>query len=282
MPTKTLRITSREIVNLSDDMPLVAGTPYLVSATVLALVADVADGEEFPAGGHPILPGHDLEIEAQAGSTIQARGTVPRWPRRRDGGGLMIRGANRGRGDGGAAAPVLYLWGHGQDVRIPNPAADRQTLRAGGNVRFKFLPLPQERFFGATNALVEVLAADDISSEIDALQTETAAHRDRSVIGLPTGLWTLRFWGASALSGETSASGQIRRVNAETDDLIVTTNLGYGTPAGNADASGVAMVLPMEVEEFEVVSPEQFTFLALGLGTGGDSWSCFLRLEKLA
>lgn len=74
MPTKALRITGREIVNLTDDMPLVDGTPYLVSATVLVLVANVADGAEFPAGGHPVLPGHDLEIEAEAGSTIQARG----------------------------------------------------------------------------------------------------------------------------------------------------------------------------------------------------------------
>ena len=65
----------REIVNLTEDVPLVDGTSYLVSATVLVLVAEVADGEEFPAGGHPILPGHDLEIEAEAGSTIQARGT---------------------------------------------------------------------------------------------------------------------------------------------------------------------------------------------------------------
>ena len=36
MPTKTLLITGREIVNLTEDVPLVAGTSYLVSATVLA------------------------------------------------------------------------------------------------------------------------------------------------------------------------------------------------------------------------------------------------------
>lgn len=193
---------------------------------------------------------------------------------------MAIRGANRGRG----GAPVLYLWGHGQDLRIPNPdAANRQTQRTGGNIRFKFLPLPQERFFGATNALVEVLAAADISSEIDALAGETAAHRDRSVIRLAAGIWSLRFWGASALSAETSCSGQIRRVNVGDDDLILTTNLGYGT-AVSADGSGVGMVLELVVEEFEVASPgEQLSFLAFGAnGTNGDAWSCFLRLEKLA
>ena len=44
--------------------------------TVLVLVAEVADGEEFPDGGHPIGPGYDnLEVTAEAGSTHQARGT---------------------------------------------------------------------------------------------------------------------------------------------------------------------------------------------------------------
>ena len=65
MPTKALLIRGRRIVNLTEDVPLVAGTSYLVSATAdRVVVAEVADGEEFPAAGHPIRPGHDLEIEA--------------------------------------------------------------------------------------------------------------------------------------------------------------------------------------------------------------------------
>ena len=73
MPTKALLIRGRQIVNLTEGVPLVAGTSYLVSATVdLVIVAEVADGEEFPDGGHPVKP--HLEIEAKAGTTLQARG----------------------------------------------------------------------------------------------------------------------------------------------------------------------------------------------------------------
>ena len=74
MPTKDLPIRGRQIVNLTEGMLLVAGTSYLVSAPTAALVvvAEVADGEQFPDGGHPLEP--HLEIEARAGSTLQARG----------------------------------------------------------------------------------------------------------------------------------------------------------------------------------------------------------------
>ena len=73
MPTKTLQLRGSQIVNLTEDVPLVAGTSYLVSATAeQVVVAEVADGEEFPDGGHPVKP--HLEIEAKAGTTLQARG----------------------------------------------------------------------------------------------------------------------------------------------------------------------------------------------------------------
>ena len=67
------------------------------------------------------------------------------------------------------------------------------------------------------------------------------------------------------------------------DDTVLSTNIGYGTSPGGLDTSAVAMHLDMYVQEFEVAVSEQLTFLAFGVnGTGGASWSCFLRLEKLS
>ena len=140
--------------------------------------------------------------------------------------------------------------------------------------------MPQERFFGASDDLVEILASADISTDIDILTGETVAHRDRSVIRLAAGLWNLRFWGASALSGDTTATGQILKVEVAEDDAVLTTNLGYGQPV--VTTSAVGMVVEMEIEELELDGTEQLTFIASGVsGTGGDAWSCFLRLEKL-
>ena len=184
------------------------------------------------------------------------------------------------RGDGGGHPPVLYLWGTGQNERVPEPAAGRQSQR-GQDVRFKFLPIPQERFFDSSDDLVEILASADISTDIDILTDETVAHRDRSVIRLAAGLWNLRFWGASALSGDVNAAGQILKVEVAEDDAVLTTNLGYGTPVPTESA--VAMVLEMDIEELELDGSEQLTFAAFGVNNaGGNSWSCFLRLEKQA
>ena len=98
--------------------------------------------------------------------------------------------------------------------------------------------------------------------------------------GLLPGIWNVRFWGASALSGDTSVAGQILKVMEAEDDAVLSTNLGYGTPVGSASAVG--MVLPMEMEELELDGTEQLTFIGWGVGgTDGDEWGCFVRLEKV-
>ena len=175
---------------------------------------------------------------------------------------------------------MLYLWGTGQTERVPEPDTGRQIQR-GAAVRFKFLPLPQERFFDASDDLVEILASADISTDIDIFTGETVEHRDRSVIRLAAGLWNLRFWAASALSGDVSAKGQILRVTGAEDDAVLTTDISYGTPV--PAESAVGMIAEMEIGELELDGTEQLTFVAVGVNNnGGDSWSCFLRLEKQA
>ena len=175
---------------------------------------------------------------------------------------------------------MLYLWGNGQDERIPEPDSSRRQTRRGQDVRFKFLLLPQERFFGATDDLVEVLTSDAISGDIDILTSETAAHRNRSVIRLAAGLWNIRFWGTSELTADTTAKGQILRVTVDEDDAVLTTDISYGTL--HTDTTTIGMVLEMEIEELELDGTEQLTFIASGVnGEGGDSWGCSLRLEKL-
>ena len=71
-------------------------------------------------------------------------------------------------------------------------------------------------------------------------------------------------------------------MEADTDDQILTANLGYGTSPGS-DTTTVAMHLEMDVREYEIVGePQQLSWLAFGVnGAGGDSWACFLRIEKL-
>ena len=70
MATRAIPVAVGEIVNLTADVPLVAGTSYYVSVRGLAEIAEVNDGDSFPSSGH--LP--PLDVEAKAGSSIQCRG----------------------------------------------------------------------------------------------------------------------------------------------------------------------------------------------------------------
>lgn len=175
-------------------------------------------------------------------------------------GGLYGKG-----GGGGAKNPVSYYYGKDQTKRV----GENYTPGGSGGRRLaEFKATADEVYNGGKTDLLTILDGSDVSN------LDITDAPDNTVLQLPKGRYHLFLDGYSASASQAGFRIELRQVQMNADDTILTHTAGFATGSSPANVT-----YQLEYHDFVVAGTEQFYF---EFPIHGDrARSHFLRIEKV-
>ena len=177
-----------------------------------------------------------------------------------------IVGGYYGIGEGGGKNPVAYYYGKDQTKRV----GENYTPGGEGNDRLaEFKTTADEVHDGGKRDLLILTNASDAPN----IDLENAP--DNSILQFPVGRHHLLFQGYSEVTGQGAFRVDLRKIQAETDDTLVTHATGWSMAASPART-----VYQLIWPDF-VVTDDTEKFYFLFPVAGGSNRSHFLRIETV-
>jgi len=176
-----------------------------------------------------------------------------------------IVGGLYGKGGGGGKNPVAYYYGKSQTKRV----SQNYTPGGSGARRLaEFKATADEVYDSGKSDLLTILNASDVAN------LDIAGAADNTVLQFPEGHYALLFEGYSASTSQVGFRVELRKVQANTDDIEMTHTTGWTGGASPANTT-----YHLEYPDLVVDGTEHFYFL---FPVHGDrARSHFLRIEKV-
>ncbi len=176
-----------------------------------------------------------------------------------------IVGGLYGKGGGGGKNPVAYYYGKSQTKRV----SQNYTPGGSGAGRLaEFKATADEVYDSGKSDLLTILNASDVAN------LDIAGAADNTVLQFPEGRYALLFEGYSASTSQVGFRVELRKVQANTDDIEMTHTTGWTGGASPANTT-----YHLEYPDLVVDGTEHFYFL---FPVHGDrARSHFLRIEKV-
>ena len=167
---------------------------------------------------------------------------------------------------GGEENPVVYYYGKGQTKRV---GENYTPVSAGSSKPAEFKTTADETYDGGkSNLLIIANGSDDTNIDI------TNAP-DNAVIQLPAGRYHLFFFGYSEAASQTAFRVELRQIQEDIDDILIT-----GTEGWTSAATPARTTYSLSWPDFIVDGTEKFYLLFPVAGAMGKSH--FLRIETVA
>ena len=177
-----------------------------------------------------------------------------------------IVGGYYGIDGGGGKNPVSYYYGKGQTKRVGENYTPAGT---GNNRTAEFKTTADETYDGGKSDLLTIINASA------AANIDITSAPNNSVIQFPAGRYHLLFEGYLGGGNLTNFRLELRQIQENTDDIVISETEGWGTGANPA-----GMTYTIQAPDFVVDGTEQF-YILFPVG-GSMSRSHYLRVEKVA